>query len=341
MDTINIYTKDGWLDIPAIRSLDCWLNVIIGARQVGKTYGVTKDLLDRGQHFMFMRRTSEELAAICGDPDLDPWIKLDREGYKVRMTKVPGAKTYAIGDINPDTGKIENRRGIGISLSTVATVRGFSGDQYTDLIFDEFIPEEFIVVRKSMGDAFVNALKTISGNRELEGRPPLTVWLLANANSIQSPILQSLNLLDDLDNLIHNDQEWTITDNKVFLAMPKSESITSRQKTTLLMRQIQGGLSYEMMVNNKFVYDDLSKVKRHSLTGWQPYLNIGKLGIWSSGTHLYVTTTKGKAVSYLDTEDEIKRCDREHPELRLMYLNGYVTFYSTKTYLTFKGYLKI
>ena len=96
-----------------------------------------------------------------------------------------------------------------------------------------------------------------------------------------------------------------------------------------------------MMVDNKVVYDDLSKGKRHSLTGWQPYLNIGKLGIWSSGTHLYVTTTKGKAVSYLDTEDEIKRCDREHPELRLMYLNGYVTFYSTKTYLTFKGYLKI
>lgn len=341
MGSVNIYTKDGWLDIPAIRSLGCWLNVIIGARQVGKTYGVTKDLLDRGQPFMFMRRTSEELAAICGDPDLDPWIKLDREGYQVRMAKVSGSKTYAIGDINPDTGKIENRRGMGISLSTVATVRGFSGDQYTDLIFDEFIPEEFVVVRKSMGDAFVNALKTIGGNRELEGRPSLTVWLLANANSIQSPILQSLNLLDDLDGLIREDKEWTITENRVFLAMPRSDQITSMQKNTPLMRQIQGGSAYDMMVNNTFAYDDLGKVKRHSLTGWQPYLNIGKLGIWSSGTHLYVTTTRGKASSYLDTDDEIKRCDREHPEIRLMYLNGYVTFYSTKAFLTFKDYIKI
>ena len=107
------------------------------------------------------------------------------------------------------------------------------------------------------------------------------------------------------------------------------------------MRQIQGGSAYEMMVNNSFAYDDLGKIKRHNLIGWQPYLNIGKLGIWSSGTHFYVTTSRGKAMSYMDTEDDIKRCDREHPELRLMYLNGYVSFYSTKTYLTFKDYLKI
>lgn len=341
MGTVNIYTKDGWLDIPAIRSLGCWLHVIIGARQVGKTYGVTKNLLDRGNPFMFMRRTSAELKAICGDPDLDPWIKLDGEGYRVRMSKIPGSETYAIGDIDPDTGKINNRRGMGISLSTVATVRGFSGDQYTDLIFDEFIPEEFVVVRKSMGDAFVNALKTIGGNRELEGRPPLTVWLLANANSIQSPILQSLNLLDDLDELISSDQEWKITDNGVFLGVPRSERITGLQRDTPLMRQIQGGKVYDMMIENRFAYDNLTRIKKHSLTGWQPYLNVGKLGIWSSGSHLYVTTSRGKAPSYMDTEEDLKRLERDHLEIRIMYLNGYMTFYSTKAYLTFKDYLKI
>ena len=341
MDTLGIYTKDGWLDIPAIRTLGCWLNVIIGARQVGKTYGVTKDLLYRGNPFMFMRRTSEELQAICGDPDLDPWIKLDKEGYSVRMEKIPGSKTYAIGDINPETGKIENRRGMGISLSTVATVRGFSGDQYTDLVFDEFIPEEYVIVRKSMGDAFVNALKTISGNRELEGRPPLVVWLLANANSIQSPILQSLNLLDDLDDLIRGGKEWKITSNNVFLAMPRSETITAQQSETPLMRQIKGGKAYDMMVSNQFAYDNLTKIKKHDLKGWIPYLNIGSLGIWTSGTHLYVTTTKGKAPSYQDTPDDLRRLDRDHMELRLMYTNGYMSFYSTKAYLTFKDYLKI
>lgn len=341
MGSVTIYTKDGWLDIPAIRSLGCWLHIIIGPRQVGKTYGVTKSFIERGKPFMFMRRTTDELKAICGDPALDPWIKLDKEGYHVRMVPIPGAKTYAIGEADPNTGKIVNRQGIGISLSTISAVRGFSGDQYEDLLFDEFIPEEYVVVRRAMGDAFVNAHKTIDGNRVLEGRPTITTWLLANSNTIESPILLALNLLDDLDDLIRTGQEWKVTKNNVFLALPKSELITTQQAQTPLMRQIEGTKAFDMMVKNEFAYNNLEKVKKHSLTGWQPYLNIGKLGIWSSGTHFYVTTTKGKAVSYLDTEDEIKRCDREHPEIRLMYLNGYVTFYSTKTYLTFKDYLKI
>ena len=247
----NIYTESGWLNIPAVRSLGCWLNVIIGPRQVGKTYGVCKDLLDRGRPFIFMRRTTAEMRAICGDPDLDPWIKQDAEGYNVRMQKIPGADTYAIGDINPDTGKIENRRGMGISLSTVASVRGFSGDKFTDLVLDEFIPEEYVVVRSSMGDAFVNALKTISGNREILGKQPLTVWLLANANSIQSPILKSLNLLDDLDELIRTGSEYKITTNNVFLSLPKSRKVTDRLKETPLMRQINGTAAYGMMVENE------------------------------------------------------------------------------------------
>lgn len=341
MGTINIYTKEGWLDIPAIRSLGCWLHVIIGPRQVGKTYGVTKSFIERGKPFMFMRRTTDELKAICGDPALDPWIKLDKEGYHVRMVPIPGAKTYAIGEADPNTGKIINRQGIGISLSTISAVRGFSGDQYEDLLFDEFIPEEYVVVRRAMGDAFVNAHKTIDGNRVLEGRPTITTWLLANSNTIESPVLLALNLLDDLDELIQTGAEWKVTKNNVFLALPKSELITTQQAQTPLMRQIEGTKAFGMMVKNEFAYNDLEKVKKHSLVGWQPYLNIGKLGIWSSGTHFYVTTSRGKAMSYMDTEDDIKRCDREHPELRLMYLNGYVSFYSTKAYLTFKDYLKI
>lgn len=341
MGTVNIYTKDGWLDIPAIRSLGCWLHVIIGPRQVGKTYGVTKSFIERGKPFMFMRRTTDELKAICGDPALDPWIKLDKEGYHVRMVPIPGAKTYAIGEADPSTGKIVNRQGIGISLSTISAVRGFSGDQYEDLLFDEFIPEEYVVVRRAMGDAFVNAHKTIDGNRVLEGRPTITTWLLANSNTIESPVLLALNLLDDLDELIQTGTEWKVTKNNVFLALPKSELITTQQAQTPLMRQIEGTKAFDMMVKNEFAYNDLEKVKKHSLVGWQPYLNIGKLGIWTSGAHLYVTTSRGKAMSYMDTEDEIKRCDREHPELRLMYLNGYVSFFSTKTYLTFKDYLKI
>lgn len=47
--------------MPDIASLNCWLNVIIGPRQVGKTYGTLKYLLDAENQFFYMRRTGDEL----------------------------------------------------------------------------------------------------------------------------------------------------------------------------------------------------------------------------------------------------------------------------------------
>ena len=42
---IELYEKDGWLNIPEIDKLGTWCNVIIGPRQVGKTYGTLKRLI--------------------------------------------------------------------------------------------------------------------------------------------------------------------------------------------------------------------------------------------------------------------------------------------------------
>lgn len=337
----SIYTRDGWLDIPAIRSFGCWLNILIGARQVGKTYGVSKDLIDRGNPFIFMRISAEELKAICGDPELDPWIKLDEGGYNVRMRKVAGAKTYAIGTMD-EAGRITDRIGTGVALSTIASVRGFAGEQYTDLFFDEIIPEQYVPVRAAMGDAFVNAYITINGNRELKGKPPLTVWLLANSNNIHSPILESLNVLDELDALMASDAEYTVTDDGVCIVLAKSRQVTDKRKDTAMLRRLNKQSDiYRMAVNNEFSYDSLEAVKKHSLAGWSPYLNIGDLGIWQNGAHLYCTTSKGKAPAYGKAKEEIERCGRDHPELRLMYINGYMTFYSTACMLKFKEVFKL
>ena len=38
----GLYTNEGWLNFDYIASKGAWLNVIIGKRQVGKTYGTLK-----------------------------------------------------------------------------------------------------------------------------------------------------------------------------------------------------------------------------------------------------------------------------------------------------------
>ena len=65
---MRLYTPDGWLDIPHIESVADRNNisfiVIIGKRQVGKTYGVLKFMLDTDKRFILMRGMRTELEVL-------------------------------------------------------------------------------------------------------------------------------------------------------------------------------------------------------------------------------------------------------------------------------------
>ena len=62
---MKLYTPEGWLDTKHIEEVadknDISFIIIIGKRQVGKTYGVLKLMLDEDKRFIFMRRVKVEL----------------------------------------------------------------------------------------------------------------------------------------------------------------------------------------------------------------------------------------------------------------------------------------
>lgn len=85
-----------------------------------------------------------------------------------------GKVTYTIGRFEYEDGKPKQcleKYGIGMTLPSIANIRGFNGSQFEDVVFDEFIPERIVIKRKAEGDALLNAYVTINGNRELEGKP--------------------------------------------------------------------------------------------------------------------------------------------------------------------------
>ena len=179
-----------------------WLIVYVGARQVGKTYGVLKELLDTNRHILYLRRTREELEAISTNDDLNPLLPMRQEGYNLDFFKT-SQNTWMIGDVDmaSDTKRATGSRGTAMPLSYVAKMRGFNGDRFTDIVFDEFIPEETIRRSKKESDAVLNLYTTVNGNRELKGQPPLRFWLLANAFNILDPILEAYGLIQDYERL--------------------------------------------------------------------------------------------------------------------------------------------
>lgn len=337
MRKFNLYQKDGWLNVPDIARLNCWLNVIIGPRQVGKTYGTLKYLLDVGNQFFYMRRTGDELGLVCDDPRLNPFRTI--EGYSVEIVRAGGS--YDIREMDGE----ETKRscGIAMSLSRVAKIRGFNGSDFTDLVFDEFIPERIVIKRKNEGEAFLNAYTTINGNRELKGRAPLRAWLLANANDFESPILSALELTGAVEKMARTGQEYMIKDG-IFIALPKSERVIEKRKETAMMRHLRknkGGF-YQMAAENKFAYNSLDLVKPKSLKGYSPLLRIGDIYIYDNGTSAYACWSPHRGrLKYAATREGIIQAQLECPELKSLYDLGYLTFCDATCLMRYKDLMGI
>lgn len=345
--TVNLYTPEGWLDIEAIANLGCWLNVIVGARQVGKTYGILRHLVKNDISAIYLRRTVDELDLVSSSADLNPFMALSKEDYQIDILK-EGKNLYIWGDAVTEDNKrrIEHKRGLGLSLGTIAKMRGFAGYAFTDVFFDEFIPEKTVIKRKSEGDALLNAYVTINGNRELEGKPPLKLWLAANAFDISSDILSVLGLTDEFDKLTRRGEEYAILEGGVFLAFPRSEQVIDRRSQTAMMsylkRKESGGAFRNMALNNSFSYDALNLVKPKPIKGYKPLACIDGMYLWHNNTSIYVCESAHGSRMVFDSTPESKwACETGHPEFRTMYNAGYITFQSTQLLLKFREYFGI
>lgn len=286
----DLYTPEGWLNFDYIADQPAWMIVIIGKRQVGKTYGALLNMLKYDKQFILLRRTTAELDTISSTPDLNPFKVFEPE-YKVGLFK-RGKFCEIRNFFTDEDGKtgMGKQRGIATSLSQIASIRGFNGSSFTDLVFDEFIPEKGVVTRKTEGDAFLNAYVTISGNRELAGKPPLRCWLLANTNNIRSAVLDALNLTDDVLYMRRKGKEIFTTDDGVLLIQPSSEKVTQLRKETALMKRVNAkGEFYKMAIENEWSYDESPFIKSLSLRGMKPVFNYDNtIYCWESKDGFYV-----------------------------------------------------
>lgn len=294
--TIDIYTKKGWLNVPALDERGCWLNVITGPRQVGKTYGVLKMMIEEQRPFILLRRTVEEVQFLGINPEVNPFkvFEPEHEIFMDRAGKILNIK--------------ENDEIIGICLGlpTVATIRGFSASRFTDIVFDEFIPEKHVIQRKTEGDALLNAYTTINGNRELEGREPVRLWLLANSNNINSPILTALGLVDPILRMREKGKEYSEKDG-VLIVQPSSREIISKRAETAMMKHLRKTKSAQrftsMALENEFSYNDTTLVGKMPMAGLRPLASYGIAFFWQrSDGFLYCCRTPHKMEKYETSE---------------------------------------
>lgn len=269
---MELYNKEGWIDIPAIKKAcpKAFLFVLVGARQIGKTYGIIDYFHDCQEPYIYMRGTGEELqfslstkANLYTEKDF-PWA--------AHMHIEKGKPTY----VYDDEYSANDPAALALALSDVAKIRGFGGKRYKRIFYDEFIPEITAFNRKGAGEALKNAYVTINSNREVLGEPPCELWLAANSNNLDNDILAAFNITPRLLLMQKRKQRFCyIPERRMCLIMFDNSPISAKMQRTALFDCIGRTDDFsKMALENVFINDDDTGVKSMPIVEFLPLFRL-------------------------------------------------------------------
>ena len=348
---MKLYLKSGYLDVPHVAEVadrnNISIIIIIGKRQIGKTYGVLKFMLDEQKQFILLRSVMAEMDMLKHNV-ASPFDAI--KGYSGHVV-FESETQYTANIVRIDESEEgEEKTNIGMlsALSAIGRVRGINGRRFSDVVYDEFIPESHLLKVKNGGDAFLNMYTTIAGNREIEGEKPLRVWLLANSNNLDNDILNALNITGVVEKMsLRGEESRILKDRGIMVILPDSQLITEKRKKGALYRAIGGDSKFSQMAyENAFAYNDYTDVGTKPLQEYKPLISVGgsfTIYLHKSDKVLYVCdiVDNNARHKYMQSDYDRMKFTRDYPEVKAAYLRGRFTFQNMTVKNAFLDYLDL
>lgn len=347
MNKLNLYTPDGWVNIPAVldyqRERDLPFAFVYGGRGIGKTYGALLEARGRAVNgqgkFMLVRRTQAQVD-IIGKPELSPFKPIDVDTGCSTICR-PVAK-YVSGFYNEENHLI----GYAAALSTFSNMRGFDASDVELIIFDEFIPERHERPIKNECDALLNLYETINRNRELSGRPPALMICLANANHLDNPIFTGLGLVNIAVKMGQKHrQQWSIPERGILLINIDNSPVSQAKSSTALYRLARGTKFSDMAIGNQFNSDTGSRYGRIPINECKALLTVGRLTVYEhkTGEYFYICQHQSgtPAEEYADNDTDLQRFKSRNIWLWREYMNRNIIFIDRESESLFDRYFHV
>lgn len=324
--SLRLYDKNGWLDmkniVHTLQRHKISTLFVVAARGTGKTYGATSLVMEEyNGRMLYVRRTGPEIDMIT-DPEYNPFDKYNRSTGHNLFVERTGKYTAHLKDGDEIIGKVS-------SLKDMAK-RGISGEDVDVILYDEFIPEAHVLRFKGEGKAFLNMIETIGRNRELEGRPPVMVIALGNADAIRNPLFEDLNLTSMMSEMIRKGKEYSINyERAVAIVRPMKSPISEKKKSTSLYKLAHGTDFYEMAIENNFVDYTERCIKSRDLRAYRPLVSVGQITIYRhKGERRYYAThhRSGSAEQFGTSKAELMAFRRQYVDVLDAHLSGRVEF---------------
>lgn len=282
----DLYLNSGFLNIPAIiEGVGVPFIYMIGARGIGKTYGVLEWLTENNINFLYLRRLQKQINLIVREK-FNPYKKLNQDkGWTIQAYPVSDDNYGFYHTIINDKGKrvpaSDESIGISGALSTFSNTRGFDGCDIDVIFYDEFVPEESDASLKGEADAFFNIIETINRNRELEGKPSCMVICASNSTNAANAIFMYLQVVGVAMNMQKNNESIRVLkDRAMAIIIPHDSPISKRKEETALYKMTKGTAFADSALNNKFVNNVPTSIIKAPLQEYKPVVSVGEICIY-------------------------------------------------------------
>lgn len=335
MENNDLYLESGYFNAAAVIEAGHPFNIVMGGRATGKTYGFIDWFIRHQEPFILMRRTQKE-SDLQGDPETSSLGPNMRDmGFSIIGKRIAGSLMKVL---NADTG---DEICLCMGMNATATIRGMDLSRFKYALYDEFIPEPHVRAIKNEGAAVFNMYETINRNRELSGKDPLMLICVSNAVNIANDVFIQGNLVSIAESLLSGDMIYQ--DDYKMMIMLRNSPISKQKEQTALYKGLASQEFKDMALDNKFIENDFTYIKKRKISEYVPLLQIGDLYVYGhkSRDEYYITFTKANlrnnqkyGSNYLD----LTRLKREKMHLYFSYLDGRVVFEKYECLALFEKY---
>lgn len=325
-----------YYDPSKVLGYDAVVNMIVGARGLGKTYSFKKLTVSRniraGEEFIYLRRYKTEMAVARDTFFSDVGKEFPEWDFRIHKNMAQRASIESRDDKKRDWITM----GYFFALSAQIIIKSASYPKVKRVIYDEFIIEKGAYhYLPNEAQALLNFYKTIDRDTDR-----VRMYLLANSVSIMNPFFLEWDIEPD-----RSPELFTKDDGFLLCHFPDSADFADSVANTRFGRFIAGSDYEEYAVKNKFADGNGKLVEKKSPESRHLFAletDKGTFGVWKdirkgvfyvqekqiAGHHLRLTMVPES----LDGENQlVTYSDRLLAHLRNAFNKGEILFDSAKS----------
>ena len=255
-----------------IISYNALLNIIIGERGVGKTWGfktyAIKRFLNKGKQFAYIRRYDTDLEASVGTTNDNKFFEQIKKEFPDSEFKI--SKNKKVRKLY-----IDNKIcGYALPLSAADSLKSSSYENVDTIIYDEFMLKEGSTQHylKNEPEIILDLIETIGRLRDIR------VYCLGNAISSTCPLMSYFDVTLPYNTDIKVYKEGTIA-----IEYIKNEKYREVKKASRFGKLIDGTKYGKYAIDNEFLMDSKAFIKKKDKNAKFYFillLNGKSYGVW-------------------------------------------------------------